>query len=105
MFVALSLGIFISTKAKDQMTAMFMSALGLMMPTMLLSGFIFPCESMPQVLQWVGSAIPATWFNPVIKGIMIKGVGLEVLWKETLVLGGMAVFFLALSMKNFKDRL
>lgn len=105
MFVALSLGIFISTRAKDQMTAMFMSALGLMMPTMLLSGFIFPRESMPLPLQVIGTAIPATWFNPIVKGIMIKGVGLEVLWKETLVLGGMAVFFLALSMKNFKDRL
>ena len=105
MFVALSLGIFISTRAKDQMTAMFMSALGLMMPTMLLSGFIFPRESMPWPLQVIGTAIPATWFNPIVKGIMIKGVGLEVLWKETLVLGGMALFFLGLSMKNFKDRL
>jgi ABC-2 type transport system permease protein len=105
MFVALSLGIFISTRAKDQMTAMFMSALGLMMPTMLLSGFIFPRESMPVPLQVIGTAIPATWFNPVIKGIMIKGVGLEVLWKQTLILGAMALFFLALSMKNFKDRL
>lgn len=105
MFVALSLGIFISTKAKDQMTAMFMSALGLMMPTMLLSGFIFPRESMPWILQAVGTAIPATWFNPVVKGVMIKGVGLEVLWKQTLILGGMALFFLALSMKNFKSRL
>lgn len=105
MFVALSLGIFISTKAKDQMTAMFMSALGLMMPTMLLSGFIFPRESMPWILQAIGTAIPATWFNPVVKGVMIKGVGLEVLWKQTLILGGMALFFLALSMKNFKSRL
>ncbi len=105
MFVALSLGILISTKAKDQMTAMFMSALGLMMPTMLLSGFIFPRESMPWLLQVIGTVIPATWFNAVIKGIMIKGVGLDVLWKETLVLGGMALFFLAMSMKNFKDRL
>ncbi|MBK9335185.1 MAG: ABC transporter permease [Lewinellaceae bacterium] len=105
MFVALSLGIFISTRAKDQMTAMFISALGLLMPTVLLSGFIFPRESMPMPLQVIGGALPATWFNPVIKGIMIKGVGLEVLWKETLVLGGMAVFFLALSLRNFKDRL
>lgn len=105
MFVALSLGIFISTKAKDQMTAMFMSALGLMMPTMLLSGFIFPRESMPWPLQLIGNVIPATWFNSIIKGIMIKGVGLEVLWKQTLILGGMALFFLAMSMKNFKDRL
>jgi len=105
MFVALSLGIFISTKAKDQMTAMFLSALGLMMPTMLLSGFIFPRESMPLVLQWIGNVIPATWFNPIIKGIMIKGVGLEVLWRQTLILGGMALFFLGLSLRNFKDRL
>ncbi len=105
MFVALSLGIFISTKSKDQMTAMFMSALGLMMPTVLLSGFIFPRESMPVPLQVIGTAIPATWFNTIIKGIMIKGVGLDVLWKQTLVLSGMALFFLALSMKNFKDRL
>jgi len=105
MFVALSLGILISTRAKDQMTAMFMSALGLLMPTVLLSGFIFPRESMPMPLQVIGGALPATWFNPVIKGIMIKGVGLEVLWKETLILGGMAALFLALSMRNFKDRL
>lgn len=105
MFVALSLGIFISTRAKDQMTAMFMSALGLMMPTMLLSGFIFPRESMPVALQVIGSAIPATWFNPIVKGIMLKGVGLEFLWKQTLILGGMAVFFLTLSLRNFKDRL
>lgn len=105
MFVALSLGIFISTKAKDQMTAMFLSALGLMMPTMLLSGFIFPRESMPVPLQVIGNVIPATWFNPIIKGIMIKGVGFDVLWKHTLVLGGMALFFLGLSLRNFKDRL
>jgi ABC-2 type transport system permease protein len=105
MFVALSLGIFISTRAKDQMTAMFMSALGLMMPTMLLSGFIFPRESMPLPLQVIGNVIPATHFNPIVKGIMIKGVGLESLWKHTLVLGGMAVVFLVLSLKNFKDRL
>jgi ABC-2 type transport system permease protein len=105
MFVALSLGIFISTRAKDQMSAMFMSALGLMMPTMLLSGFIFPRESMPLPLQWIGNVIPATHFNPIVKGIMIKGVGLESLWKQTAVLGGMALFFLALSLRNFKDRL
>jgi ABC-2 type transport system permease protein len=105
MFVALSLGIFISTKAKDQMTAMFMSALGLMMPTMLLSGFIFPRESMPVPLQVIGSFIPATWFNGIIKGIMIKGVGFAYLWKQTLILGGMALFFLVVSLRSFKDKL
>ncbi len=105
MFVSLSLGIFISTRAKDQMGALFLSALGLMMPTMLLSGFIFPRESMPVALQIVGNVIPATWFNPIIKGIMIKGVGLQFLWKQTLVLGGMALFFLIVSLRSFKDRL
>ena len=105
MFVALSLGIFISTRAKDQMTAMFMSALGLMMPTMLLSGFIFPRESMPLPLQVIGNLIPATHFNPIVKGIMIKGVGLDMLWRHTLILGGMGLFFLVLSLRNFKDRL
>ncbi len=105
MFVSLSLGIFISTRAKDQMGALFLSALGLMMPTMLLSGFIFPRESMPVPLQIVGNVIPATWFNPIIKGIMIKGVGLQYLWKQTLVLGCMAAFFLVVSLRSFKDRL
>ncbi|MBL7827081.1 MAG: ABC transporter permease [Saprospiraceae bacterium] len=105
MFVALSLGIFISTRAKDQMTAMFMSGLGLLMPTMLLSGFIFPRESMPKVLQYIGNIIPASWFNPIVKGIMIKGVGLEALWTHTIILGLMALVFLVLSLKNFKDRL
>jgi ABC-2 type transport system permease protein len=105
MFVALTLGIFISTRAQNQMAALFMSALSLMMPTMLLSGFIFPRESMPLPLQVIGNAIPATWFNPIIKGIMIKGVGLEVLWRQTLVLAGMGLFFLFISMRNFKDRL
>jgi len=105
MFVSLALGILISTKAENQMTALFASALALMMPTMLLSGFIFPRESMPWPLQVIGAAFPATWFNPIIKGIMIKGVGLDFLWKQTLILLGMAVLFIGLSIRNFKSRL
>ena len=105
MFVSLALGILISTKAKNQMAALFASALALMMPTMLLSGFIFPRESMPWPLQVIGAAFPATWFNPIIKGIMIKGVGLDFLWKQTLILTGMAVLFIGLSIRNFKSRL
>jgi ABC-type multidrug transport system, permease component len=105
MLVALSLGIFISTRAADQQQAMFMSALGLMMPTVLLSGFIFPRESMPWPLQKIGAAIPATWFNQIIKGVMIKGVGLETLWFQTLVLVFMAVVLIGLSVRNFKNKL
>lgn len=105
MLVALSLGIFISTKAADQQQAMFMSALGLMMPTVLLSGFIFPRESMPLPLQKIGMAIPATWFNQIVKGIMIKGTGIESFWFPTLMLVLMAFIFIGLSVKNFKNRL
>lgn len=105
MLVALSLGIFISTRAADQQQAMFISALGLMMPTVLLSGFIFPRESMPWPLQKIGAVIPATWFNQIIKGVMIKGVGLETLWLQTLVLVLMAVVFIGLSIRNFKHKL
>jgi ABC-2 type transport system permease protein len=105
MLVALALGIFISTKAGDQQQAMFISALGLMMPTMLLSGFIFPRESMPWVLQKIGALIPATWFNQIIKGIMIKGIGIDLLWFPTMILGIMAVVFIGLSARNFKNRL
>ncbi|MCB9317287.1 MAG: ABC transporter permease [Lewinellaceae bacterium] len=105
MFVALSLGILISTRAQTQMAALFVSALSLMMPTIVLSGFLFPRESMPVFLQAVGTAFPATWFIPIIKGVMIKGVGLSYLWKETLVLVGMAVVFIGVSVRNFKSRL
>lgn len=105
MLVALSLGIFISTKAQTQQQAMFLSALGLMMPTMLLSGFIFPRESMPLPLQLLGNIIPATWFNPIVKGIMLKGVGFSVLRLHTAVLALMAAVFIGLSVKNFKHRL
>lgn len=105
MFVALSLGILISTVAVNQQQAMFISALGLMMPTMLLSGFIFPRESMPWILQVVGNAIPATWFNQIIKGIMIKGVGIGYLWVQTCILILMAAVFIGISLRKFKDRL
>lgn len=105
MFVALALGIFISTRASNQMQAQFMSGLGLLMPTMLLSGFIFPRESMPYALQVIGNIVPATWFNPIIKGIMIKGIGLDGLWFQTMVLIGLGLLFIGLSIRNFKDRI
>ncbi|MBN2788909.1 MAG: ABC transporter permease [Candidatus Delongbacteria bacterium] len=102
---ALSLGILISTKAETQQTAMFASLIGLMLPTILLTGFIFPVESLPEILQYVSSAIPATWFIKIIKNIMIKGLGIEYIWKPTLVLAGMTVFFILLSLKNYKSRM
>lgn len=105
MFVSLALGIFISTRVKDQLGAMLISAMGLLMPTVLLSGFIFPRESMPIPLQVIGTIIPATWFNPIIKGIMIKGLGLRGLAMQTGALGFMALFFMVISIRGFKDKL
>lgn len=102
---SLALGIFISTIANNQQTAMMMSLMGLMLPTILLSGFIFPVESMPDILQAISNIIPARWFIIIIKDIMLKGVGWEIVWKETLILTGMMAIFIALSIKNFKTRL
>lgn len=102
---ALSLGILISTISQTQQTAMMVSLMGLMLPVILLSGFIFPISSMPVVLQVISNVIPATWFIVIIKGIMLKGVGLEIIWKETLVLVAMTVFFIVLSVKKYKIRL
>ncbi len=102
---ALSLGILISTISETQQTAMMISLMGLMLPVILLSGFIFPISSMPFPLQVISNIIPATWYIIILKGIMLKGVGLAILWKETLVLLGMTVFFIALSIKKYKIRL
>lgn len=105
IFLALSLGIFISTVAPTQLVAMFVSMIGLMLPTLLLSGFIFPIENMPEVLQWVSLIMPARWFNDVVKDIMLKGVGLNYVWKETAILIGMTFFIIVVSVKKFKIRL
>jgi ABC-2 type transport system permease protein len=102
---SLSLGISISTISATQQTAMMISLMGLMLPTILLSGFIFPISSMPFVLQAISNIIPAKWFIIILKGIMLKGVGLASIWKETLILIGMTLFFIALSVKKYKIRL
>ena len=102
---ALSLGILISTVATTQQTAMMVSLMGLMLPVILLSGFIFPISSMPLPLQWISNIIPAKWFIIILKGIMLKGAGLAFLWRETLILIGMTLFFIVLSIKKYKIRL
>jgi len=105
ILLALSLGIFISTVTDNQMAAMLLSLLVLMLPTILLSGFIFPIENMPEVLQWLTHVIPPRWFITIIKNIMIKGTGMAYIWKETLILLGMTAIFIILSVKKFKVRL
>lgn len=102
---ALSLGILISTISESQQTAMMISLMGLMLPVILLSGFIFPVASIPYILQLISNVVPAKWFIIILKGIMLKGVGLSLLWKETLILLGMTIFFIILSVKKYKIRL
>ena len=105
ILLALSLGLLISTIAETQQTAMFASMLGLMLPTMLLSGFIFPIENMPQWLQYICYAMPPRYYIIIIKDIMLKGVGLGYIYKETLILLFFTLFFIVLASKKFKIRL
>jgi len=105
ILMALSLGILISTVTETQQTALLISLMALMLPTILLSGFIFPVENMPYILQLLSNIIPAKWFIIIAKSIMLKGVGIGYFWKETLILIGFTVFFVALSVKKFKIRL
>jgi ABC-2 type transport system permease protein len=105
ILVALSLGILISARTSSQRVAMMAAMLGTMLPTMLLSGFIFPLESMPLPLRIISNIVPARWFVEIARGIMLKGVGLTYVWRETLVLAAMAVVLLTLSTRSFRVRL
>jgi len=87
------------------MVAMFASMFGLLLPTLILSGFIFPIENMPPVLQYFSLIIPPRWFLFIIKNIMLKGAGLAYVWKETLILLIMTIVLFTISIKKFKIRL
>lgn len=100
--VALALGVLISTKAANQQVAMMMSLFTLLLPTMLLSGFIFPIASMPTVLQYISKIIPAKYFILIEKAIMLKGAGWEAIWQPSLVLLIMMFVLLIAAWKNFK---
>jgi ABC-2 type transport system permease protein len=102
---ALSLGILISTITSSQQVAMMIALAGLLLPVIILSGFIFPISNMPEVLQYFSHIVPAKWYLIIVKGIMLKGVGMAYIWKETLILTGMTVFLLVLSIKKFRIRL
>ena len=101
----LLIGIVISIVTDSQQTAMLISLIGTMLPTLMLSGFMFPVENMPLPLQVVGNIIPAKWYYEIVKNIMIKGTGLEVVWKHLLVLLGMMTVLFIIAVKKFKIRL
>jgi ABC-2 type transport system permease protein len=102
---SLSVGLMISTVAASQQIAMLISLMGMFLPTIMLSGFMFPIENMPLPLQIVSNIVPSKWFFIIVKNVMIKGVGFSHVWKETLVLIGMLLFLLMLSIRKFKIRL
>ncbi|GAB2823331.1 ABC transporter permease [Ferruginibacter profundus] len=103
--VSLSLGLLISAGVNSQQSAMFISLIALFLPTVMLSGFMFPIENMPLPLRTVSNIVPAKWYYIIVKSVMIKGLGLKAIWKETLILAGMMIFLLTMAIKKFKIRL
>lgn len=105
IFVSLSLGLLISSVTHTQVAAMLVSGLVLMMPTMVLSGMIFPVESMPAILQVISDILPARWYIQAVRKLMIEGVDFSYVWKEFGILALMAVVLITVSLKKFKNRL
>jgi ABC-2 type transport system permease protein len=105
IITCLSFGLLISSSTDSQQTAMFISLVGMFLPTVMLSGFMFPIENMPLPLRVISNVVPAKWFYQIVKSVMIKGLGFSFIWKEVLILVGMTVFLLLLSIRNFKIRL
>jgi len=103
--VSLALGVLVASKTPSQRAAMLVALMATMLPNVLLSGMVFPISSMPAWLVPITYIVPARWFIVVARGIMLKGVGLEYLWRETLVLIGMTVFLLAAAVRSFKPRI
>jgi ABC-2 type transport system permease protein len=95
----------ISTFTKTQQEAQMFSLMSLMLPTLLLGGFMFPIESMPLPLRIVSNIVPSKWYFLIVKDVMIKGLGFSQVWKESLVLLGMSLLLLTISFKKFKIRL
>ncbi len=104
-FTALALGMLVSTVTQTQQAAMITAGVGLMLPSLLLSGLIFPIEGMPAILQWISYIIPARWFIEALRDVMIKGVGFDAIWKPFSILLGMCIALMAISIKNFNNRL
>jgi ABC-2 type transport system permease protein len=103
--VALALGLLISSIVRTQIAAILASGIILMLPTIVLSGMIFPVENMPRLLQWLSAAMPARWYIAAIKKLMIEGLEIKYAAEELGILLGMAVILLTASLKKFKYRL
>ncbi len=102
---SLSVGLLLSIGAKTQQAAMTSSLMGMMLPTMLLTGFLFPIENMPWLLQVLANLVPSRWFFIIVKRVMLEGLGFAAVWKEILILVAMCAFLLTISLRSFKIRL
>ena len=104
VYCSLSIGMLISTFASNQMQAMMVMVL-VMLPSILLSGFIFPREAMPAAISAIGYAIPLTYFLDIVRGIMLKGIGMEYLWNDVLALCLFTIIILTVAVLRFKKSL
>lgn len=105
IIACLALGLLISNVTASQQVAMLISMMGMMLPTLLFTGFMFPLENLPGPLRLVPNLIPSHWYYLIVKAVMLKGLGFGAVWKETLILLGMSAALLAISLRNFKIRL
>ncbi len=105
ILLALSLGLLISSVAQTQLVALLLSAMVLLMPVVMLSGMLFPVESMPQVLQWLAAVVPPRYYIAAMRKLMIMGVGIGEVTREVAVLAVMTVVLLAVALKKFNVRL
>lgn len=105
ILLALSLGLLISNIAKTQLVALLLSAMVLLMPVVMLSGMLFPVESMPKILQWVAAVVPPRYYIEAMRKLMIMGVGIGEVAREVTVLAAMTALILTIALKKFKVRL
>jgi len=105
ILTCLSFGLLISNTTNAQQTALLISMMGMMLPTIIFTGFLFPLENMPWIFQAIANIVPSKWYFIIIKAVMLKGLGFKYVWKETLILIGMTCFLLVIALKNFKIRL
>ena len=104
IMASLGVGLLISTIARNQVQAMQLSFF-FMLPNILLSGYIFPRAAMPEPAQWIGALLPLTWFLEILRGILLKGIGVEDLWKQLAILMVAAFALLAISVRRFSKTL
>ena len=105
ILLALSLGLLISNVAQTQLVALLLSAMVLLMPVVMLSGMLFPVESMPTILQWISAIVPPRYYIQAMRKLMIMGVGINDVAREVAALAGMTAVLLTIALKKFKQRL